>query len=67
MRRARPVLEAVSVLDTESELSYASGPKSVKPTVKVVWRGGKKVIRTCNSFCSWHAVFRYSLNDAAGG
>ena len=44
----RPVLEAVSVMDTESEVSYASGPKSIKPTVKVVWRGGKKVMCTCN-------------------
>lgn len=67
MRRGRPVLEAVSVVDTESELSYASGPKSVKPTVKVVWRGGKKVIRTCKTFCFLLAVFRHSLNDAAGG
>lgn len=50
MRRGRPVLKAVSVVDTESELSYASGPKTVKPTVKVVWRGGKKVISTYDIF-----------------
>lgn len=30
-------------MDTESQLSYASGPKSIKPTVKVAWKGGKKV------------------------
>ena len=47
MRRERPVLEPVSAMGTESELSYASGPKSIKPTVKVVWRGGKKVMCTC--------------------
>ncbi|KAL3139703.1 hypothetical protein ABBQ38_004013 [Trebouxia sp. C0009 RCD-2024] len=40
-----PVLRQVSMMDndTESQLSYASGPKSIKPTVKVAWRGGKKV------------------------
>lgn len=41
------VLGALSVMDTdtESQLSYASGPKSIKPTVKVAWKGGKKVKR----------------------
>ena len=56
MRRGRPVLEPVSAMDTESELSYASGPKSIKPTVKVVWRGGKKVMCTFDSFCFWPAA-----------
>ncbi|KAL0055976.1 hypothetical protein WJX82_006293 [Trebouxia sp. C0006] len=40
-----PVLASLSIVDTdtESQLSYASGPKSIRPTVKVAWKGGKKV------------------------
>ena len=33
----------VSDTETESQVSYASGPKSIKPTVKAAWKGGKKV------------------------
>ena len=52
MRRG-PILGPVSVMDTdtESQLSYASGPKSIKPTVKVAWRGGKKVIAAACENC----------------
>ena len=53
-----PVLASLSIVDTdtESQVSYASGPKSIRPTVKVAWKGGKKVER------HKHAVLgRYSL------
>ena len=54
-----PVLASLSIVDTdtESQLSYASGPKSIGPTVKVAWKGGKKVKRHN------HAVLGAYSND----
>ena len=37
------VLASAADTDTESQLSYASGARSIKPVVKVAWKGGKKV------------------------
>ena len=53
------VLASLSIVDTdtESQLSYASGPKSIRPTVKVAWKGGKKVKRHN------HAVLGAYSND----
>ena len=41
------VLASGADTDTDSQLSYASGAKSIKPVVKVVWKGGKKVTQSC--------------------
>lgn len=41
------VLVSGADTDTDSQLSYASGAKSIKPVVKVAWKGGKKVRQSC--------------------
>ena len=40
---ALATLASVVDTDTESQLSYASGAKSVKPVIKAAWKGGNKV------------------------
>ena len=46
----------VSDTETESQVSYASGPKSIKPTVKAAWKGGKKVNAIARPAAQWHST-----------
>lgn len=64
--RGGPVLGALSVMDTdtESQLSYASGPKSIKPTVKVAWKGGKKVSGFTMAYLGCNCMWIRRLNIA---
>ena len=49
-----PGARNVSDTETESQVSYASGPKSIKPTVKAAWKGGKKVNATARPAARQH-------------